>query len=36
VRHLEEAILGGDRADLERSEQDVVAGIAHGGSDLGG
>ncbi len=30
MRHLEEAVLGRHRADLQRGEQDVVAGVAHG------
>jgi len=34
VGHLEEAVLRGDRADLYRGEQDVVAGVAHGGLGL--
>jgi hypothetical protein len=34
VRHLEEAVLGDDRADADRVEQDVISGVArHGCSE---
>jgi hypothetical protein len=32
--HLIEPVLGHDRANLERFEQDIVAGIAHGFLDF--
>jgi hypothetical protein len=35
VRHLEEAVAGGDRSDGDRFEEDVVAGIAHGNTPGG-